>query len=64
MNYVEHILILASTITGSVSICVFALIIGIPVRITSSAVALKIYVITARIKKRKSIIKSKRNNIK
>ena len=64
MNYVEHILILASTITGSVSICVFALIIGIPVRITSSAVALKICVITARIKKHKSIIKSKRNNIK
>ena len=49
MNYVEHILILASTITGSVSICVFALIVGIPVRITSSAVALKICVITARI---------------
>ena len=50
MNYVEHLLILASTFNGCVSISAFASVVGIPVVITSCAVGLKIYVITAWIK--------------
>ena len=60
LNCIEHFLVLASTITGCVSISVSASLIGIPIRITSSATGLKICVITAGIKKYKSIIKKKK----
>ena len=60
LSYVEHFLILASTITGCVSISAFASVIGILIGITSSAVGLKICAITAGIKKHKSIIKKKK----
>ena len=50
LNYIEHQLILASTVTGCVSISTFASLVGIPVDIASSAVALNICVITAGIK--------------
>ena len=59
-NYIGHFLILASTITRCVSISAFATLIGIPIGITSSAIALKIRATTAGIKKCKSIIKKKR----
>ena len=42
------------------SISAFALLFGIPIGITSSAVGLKICAITAEIKKYKSIIKKKK----
>ena len=42
------------------SISAFALLFGIPIEITSSAVGLKICAITAGIKKYKSIIKKKK----
>ena len=57
LNYIEHFLILASTVTGSISISAFASLVGIPIGITSSAIRLKICAITAGIKKYKSIIK-------
>ena len=38
LNYIEHLLILVSTITGCLSISAFAYLVGIPVGITSSAV--------------------------
>ena len=60
LNYNEHFLILASTITGCVSISAFASLVGIPIGITSSAIGLKICAITAGIKKYKSIIKKKK----
>ena len=60
LNYIEHFLILGSTVTGSVSICVYASLVGIPIGITSSAIGLKIFVITAAIKKYKLIIKKKK----
>ena len=60
LNYIEHFLILGSTVTGSVSISVFASLVGIPIGITSSAIGLKIFVITAAIKKYKLIIKKKK----
>ena len=47
--YVENFLILASTITGCVSISAFASLIGIPVGITSSAIGLKICAIGAEV---------------
>ena len=61
-NYIEHFLILASTITGCVSISAFASLVCIPIGITSSAIDLKNCAITAGIKKYKSIIKKKKND--
>ena len=60
LNYIEHFPILASTITGCVSISAFASLIGISVGNTSSIVGLNICVITAGIEKYKSIIKKEK----
>ena len=60
LNYIDHSLIVISTITGCVSISAFATLVGIPIGITSSAIGLEICVITAGIKKYKSIIKKKK----
>ena len=57
LNCVEHFLILASTVTGCVSISAFASLVCFPVGIISSAVVIKICAITAEIKKYESIIK-------
>ena len=59
LNFVEHLGVLASTITSCVSIPAFASIFSVPVGIPSSVVGIKIFVITAVIKKYKSIIKKK-----
>ena len=40
LNYIEHFLILASAVTGCISISVFASLLGIPIGITSSAIGL------------------------
>ena len=61
LNYIEHFLILASTITGCISISAFASLLGILIRITSCSIGLKICAIVAGIKKFKSIIKKKKN---
>ena len=53
-------LILASTITGCVSVSAFASSVDIPVAITSFAVGINICAITAGIKKYKSMIKKKK----
>ena len=50
LNYIKHLLIAIFTITGCVSISAFTSLVGIPIGITSSAIGLKICVITARIK--------------
>ena len=55
-----RLLILISTVTGCVSISAIDSLVGIPLGITSSAIGLKICVITARIKNYKSIIKKKK----
>ena len=60
LNYVEHLLILVSTITDCVSISAFASSVCVPVGITSSTLEIKICAITTRIKKHKSIIKKKK----
>ena len=59
LDYIEHFLTLASTITGCISIYVFASLLGIPVQIKRSVKGLKICPITAGIKNYKSIIKKK-----
>ena len=56
LNYIHHSLVSNSTITGCVSIT----LVGISIGIASSTIGLKICVITAGIKKYKSIIKKKR----
>ena len=56
LNYTEHLLILASTVTGCLSISILASFIAIIVGITSFAAAIKMCVITARIQIYKSII--------
>ena len=57
LNYIEHFLILASTVTGCISISPFASLVGIPIRITSSAIGLKICAITGGVKTFKSTIR-------
>ena len=60
MNHIEFLLILIPTITECVSISLFPSLICIPIWITSSAIGLKICVITARLKTYISIIKKKK----
>ena len=50
LNYIEHFLILGSIITGCISISAFASLVGTPIGITSPAIVLKIYAITAATK--------------
>ena len=42
LNYIEHILILASTITSCILISAFTSLFGIPIEIKSSEIGLKI----------------------
>ena len=63
LNYIEHLLILVSTVTGCVSISASASLVGIPVGITSSVVGLKICGTAWKIKKFKSIIKKRKKSI-
>ena len=49
MNYIEHSLNSICTITGCVSISAFASLVRIPIGITSSAIGVKLCVITAAI---------------
>ena len=60
LNYAEHSLIVVSTTTRCVSIFAFASLVGILIGITSSAIGLKIWLITAGIKKYKSINKKRK----
>ena len=60
LNYINHLLIAICTITGWVSISAFASLVGIPIGIASSPIGLKNCVITAGIRKNKSIMKKKR----
>ena len=51
LNYIENFLVLASAITGCISISAFSSLIGIPIGITISAIGLQICAIAGRIKK-------------
>ena len=65
-NCIEHSRIVISTITGYVPISAFASLVWIPIGIASSAMALRICLITSEIKKYNSINKKnkKRHMIK
>ena len=52
LNYIEHFLILGSTITGCVCISVFASLAGIPIGITSSTTGLSQHKSTIKKKKK------------
>ena len=60
LYHVEHLLILASTVTGCISISAFSSIVCVSFGIFSSALGIKVYAITAEIKKYKSIVKKKK----
>ena len=62
LNYIEHFLNLASTISGCISISDFSSSVDIPIGITSSAIGLKVSAITAEIKNYNSIIKKKKHD--
>ena len=62
LNYIEHLLILASAVTGYIYIFEFSSLVSIPICITRSITGFKICAITARIKKYKSIIRKKKKN--
>ena len=49
LNYIKHFLILASSITGCISISSFTSLFGIPIGVTSSAIGLKICAIASGI---------------
>ena len=51
LKYINTLLIVTSTITGCVSISAFASLVGTSIGIASSTIGLKIYAITADIKK-------------
>ena len=60
LNYIEHFVILASTVTECISVAVFASLLGILIDIMSFVIGLKMCATTAGIKKYKSIIKKKK----
>ena len=51
LNYIEHLLVLVSTVTGCVSISAFASLVCVPVSIMSSVVGIRNCAITAGIQK-------------
>ena len=60
LNYIEHFLILASTIIRIISISVFTSLLIVPIGIMISAKELKICAIAAGNKRYKSIVKKKK----
>ena len=64
LNCTEHFLILASTITQCISISAFVSSVVVPIGIMNSATGLKVFAVTAGIKKYKSIIEKKKKEHK
>ena len=64
LNYIQYLLILASTITGCALILGFDSLVDISTGYTSSAIGLQQCAVTAEIKKYLPIINKKRNIIK
>ena len=60
LKYIEHLLVIISTITRCVFISAFASLVRISIAVTSSAIEAKICVITTAIKKYKCVDKKKR----
>ena len=62
MNYIDHLLIVISTIPRCISFFAFTSLVGIPIRIARSPIGLKICIITVGIKKYKSIITNQKKD--
>ena len=62
LDYIEHLFILVCTVTGCVSISAFVSLVSIGVGVASFVITIKTSIITAGIKKYKSIIKKKKYN--
>ena len=60
LNFIEHFIILVSTVTGCISISAFASLVRFTVGITSFAIGLKLCAIAEGIKNYKSVIKKNR----
>ena len=60
IKYIEQFLILGSASRGCVSISTFTSLVGIPKKIKSSPIGLKVCATTVGIKKYKSMIKKKK----
>ena len=60
INHIEYFLIGASAVIGCISVPAFVSLLGIPIKITSSAILLNIFAITAETKKYKLVIKKKK----
>ena len=60
IKYIEQFLILVSASRGCVPISAFTFLVGIPKKITSSRIGLKVCATTVGIKKYKSMIKKKK----
>ena len=63
LNYTEHLLKLASTVSGCISISAFSSSVDISVGTASSEATLKICVITVGIKKYKPVINKKKKKL-
>ena len=61
LNYIEHFLTLASTVTGSISFSTFAFFLGVPIKITSSVI--KLIAISTGLKKYKSILRKRKKSM-
>ena len=62
MNYIDHLLIIISTVNGYVSVSGFASLVGITIGVTTPAIGFKMCPITAEIIKYNSIIKKKKSD--
>ena len=60
LNYIKHLLILPSMVSGCISISAFAFLVIIPVGIVGLGIRIKICAATAIIKRFKSIVKKKK----
>ena len=60
LNHIEHFLILASAITGCISISDFSSLFGVPIAVMRSAIGVTVCLIAAGIKNFKSIMKNKK----
>ena len=63
LNYIDHFLILVSTVTWCISISIFVSLLGSPIGIKSSVIGLKGYAIATRIKKYWWITKKRKKSM-
>ena len=63
MNYIKQFLVLASAVTGFISISTFAFLLGVPIKITSSAIGLKIFATAAGLKGISPLSRKRRRNV-